>query len=267
MSEHKEHTPKRRPPLHLPFENRKVDIAVWCYDHRIGICITLIAYVIFGIVFTVGKISYEDRSATQSMIIDFMEEPKWELTPEQQNILSQNRNDDFSDVRNAASNDNAEQLNSQLRDDRGTQASQLYEDAGKLDEAMNANRELYEAGLMQEQEILSQRSEEGGNEETQQNIQIKGNVTVRFSFADPVRNSVNLIVPAYLCEGGGTIELYVTLDNNGKVVATAVNKAASSADECMQMSAINAAEKSRFNVDPNAPSRHKGTITYTFIPQ
>ena len=31
--------------------------------------------------------------------------------------------------------------------------------------------------------------------------------------------------------------------------------------------ALHAARVSTFNIDPKAPARHQGTITYTFIPQ
>lgn len=267
MSEPNGHTVRRRPPLRLPFEKKEFDIGTWSYDHRVGICITLIVYLVFGILFIVGKISLNDRSADQGMIIDFREEPKWELTPEQQRILSQRERVDYSEVRNATSNDNAEQLDSRIRDDRGTEASQLYEDAGKLAEAMRANRELYEAGLAQAEQTADRQTGEKGGEGTRQDTRVEGSVTVRFSFTDPVRSSVNLIVPAYLCEGGGVVELSVTLDINGKVTSATVNKHSSSRDECMQQTAVNAAQNSRFNVDPSAPARHRGTITYTFIPQ
>ena len=67
--------------------------------------------------------------------------------------------------------------------------------------------------------------------------------------------------------GGGMVELMVTLDTNGYVVSATVDKSVSTPDECMQNSAMNAARQSRFNVDPSAPKRQTGTISYTFIPQ
>jgi len=35
----------------------------------------------------------------------------------------------------------------------------------------------------------------------------------------------------------------------------------------MREAALHAARVSTFNIDPKAPARHQGTITYTFIPQ
>ncbi len=268
MSGKKTQDIKKRQPLRLPFEKHETDIGTWCYDHRIGICVTLVAYVLFMGAFAWGTISLNINKTNSTILIEFpKEEKRVELTPEQQRILAQSQQNDYSNVRNAASNENAKELDPRLNDDRGTKASQLYEDAGKLGESMRANRAAYEQGLAAEREIAGGGNNAKGGEGESKNSKISGNVTVRFSFADPVRNSVNLIVPAYMCEGGGVVELTVALDNNGYVVSTSVNKSASTPDECMQNSAIKAASQSRFNVNPAAPKRQTGTISYTFIPQ
>lgn len=269
MSGQKQQDIKKRQSLRLPFEKKETDFGTWCYDHRIGVCVTLSLYVVFLVIYAWATISLGDSSAEGNLLIEFpKEEKKLELTPEQQRVLAQSQHDDYSDVRNTASNENAkEELNSKLRDDRGSQASKLYEDAGKLGESMNANRALYEEGLAAEQEIANSSKGDKSEAGERKDHKVTGNVTVRFSFSNPVRNSVNLIVPAYLCEGGGVVELIVTLDTNGYVTSTTVNKSASTPDECMQNSATYAAKNSRFNVNPSAPKRHQGTISYTFIPQ
>ena len=48
--------PARRPRIKLPFDNRREDVGSWTYDHRIGLCITLIAYLALMIVFVSSKI-------------------------------------------------------------------------------------------------------------------------------------------------------------------------------------------------------------------
>ena len=95
-------------------------------------------------------------------------------------------------------------------------------------------------------------------------MKVKGRVTVSFSFTDPVRTSRLLIVPAYLCEGGGEVTVDVTIDRSGKVVAARV---AAGGDECMRETALRAARASLFNIDQAAPARQTGTISYIFIPQ
>ena len=46
----------KRPRLRLPFEKRKQDAGSWTYDHRIGLCVTLIAYLVLMIAFVSSKI-------------------------------------------------------------------------------------------------------------------------------------------------------------------------------------------------------------------
>jgi TonB family protein len=264
--------------VRLPFEKRRTDFASWSYDHRVGIFVTIVAYLVFGIVFITARIGLGSRDQLRSIIIETPEQK--ELTPQERQILTRMLQEDFSDVRNLSSNENAEadsrtsngsagqELNPALRDDRGTQASELYEDAGKVEDAMRANREAYEAGLAQERAMDRRDPGRESSSQTQrQDAKVQGRVTVSFSFADPLRTSVSLTPPAYMCAGGGVVELAVTLDNNGYVTSATVNKNVSSGDECMQDAALGVARRSRFNVDPAAPSAHKGTITYTFIPQ
>jgi TonB family protein len=56
----------------------------------------------------------------------------------------------------------------------------------------------------------------------------------------------------------------VTLNQGGEVIAARVIEGG---DEMMREEALKAARASLFNIDPSAPASHKGTITYTFIPQ
>lgn len=256
----------RRQRLRLPFEARQRDAGEWSYDHRAGISLTLIVYLLVGIGFLWGKIELGRTDGEGTILIEFPEDEKpVPLTPEQIKALEAMMPDDFRDVRNQASNENAE-LNAALRDAKGTNASELYEAAGSLDDKMRANREAYEEGLRQ---VEAMKNSAMGNETdaAAQDTKVQGRVTVSFSFTDPVRTSVRLVVPAYMCEGGGTIVVNAVLDTNGRVISAQVDKSLSSPDHCMQSSAENAALASRFNMDTSAPAKQRGTITYIFIPQ
>lgn len=259
-------TGQRRPPrIRLPFEKRTSDPGEWSYDHRAGICITLILYMLLAIAFLWWKLDFGGTDQDYMLLVDIPEEiiEKMETDP---TVIEQQFLDDYSNVRNLASNENAE-LNSQLRDAKGTNASEIYESASALESRLAANREAYEEGLKREAalaESLRKNSEEGG-EATSSRVQ--GSVTVSYSFSNPVRHDVNLIVPAYRCRGEGQVVVNATLDINGNVVSASVEKSLSSSDDCMQSTALGAARSSRFNVDQSAPSRQRGTITYIFIPQ
>lgn len=256
----------RRQRMRLPFEPRQTDAGEWSYDHRRGICITLILYLLIAIGFMWGKIDLGAKPGAGTILVEFPEEkPQARLTPEQIKALEASMRDDFSDVRNRASNENAD-LNDNLRDAKGTDASKLYEDAGALSDKMAANRQAYEDGLRKVEQMQA-RTGSQGSETTAQDSKAKGRVTVSFSFTDPVRSSRKLVIPAYKCEGGGEVVVNATLDHNGNVTSATVERSLSSSDHCMQTTAVNSALASRFNMDTSAPAKHRGTITYIFIPQ
>ncbi|SEA98316.1 hypothetical protein SAMN05444145_11155 [Alistipes timonensis JC136] len=254
----------RRPRLRLPFDNRREDAGTWAYDHRIGLCVTLIAYLLLMIVFVSSKIVVGARSHQQGMYIDLqslaeLEQEKARLEREVRERQAQEEID-WRSIRNQASNENA--LNEQLRDDRGTNAAALNQAAAEAEARMQANREAYEQGLAEERAIRERRGREDGSEH--QDRKVKGRVTVSFSLTNPVRTSRWLEVPAYLCEGGGDVEVSITVDRAGKVVGARVT---GGGDECMRESALRAARSSLFNIDETAPAKQTGTITYIFIPQ
>lgn len=257
--------PRRRRRLDLPFDNRREDVGEWSYRHRIGLCVTLVAYLLLMIGFVSSKIVVGKRNAMQGMYIDL--ETLAELEAERDRLQReieqkmQREQADWSAVRNRISNENA--TDERLQDDRGTNAAALNNAAAEAEERMRANRAAYEQGLAEEEAIRSQKGETTSNEE-RRDAKYKGSVTVSFSLTNPVRKSRYLHIPAYQCEAGGEVVVQITVDNRGEVVAAKVRQGG---DECMRQTALNAAYRSQFNIDNSAPARQVGTITYIFIPQ
>ena len=254
----------RRPRLRLPFDNRREDAGTWAYDHRIGLCVTLIAYLALMIVFVSSKIVVGARSHQQGMYVDLqslaeLEQEKARLEREVRERRAQEEID-WRSIRNQASNENA--LNEKLRDDRGTNAAALNQAAAEAEARMQANREAYEQGLAEERAIRERRGREDGSEH--QDRKVNRRVTVSFSLTNPVRTSRGLEVPAYLCEGGGDVVVSITVNRAGEVIGARVVEGS---DECMRDEALRAARSSLFNIDEAAPAKQTGTITYIFIPQ
>lgn len=259
--------PQPRQRVRLPFEPRRKDPGVWSYIHRHGIAVTVILYLLVAICFVWAKIAVGPRQGEGMILVDIPEEKQqMRLTPEEIDKLEAMMREDFANVQNRISNDNAE-LNDRLRDAKGTNASELYNDANALSDQMAANREAYEEGLRRIEEMRSANRGSNSGSETTQDTKVKGRVTVSFSFTDPVRSSQRLVIPAYMCEGGGQVVVNATLDNNGFVTSATVERGSSTTDNCMQSTAVQAALSSRFNMDTSAPAKHRGTITYIFIPQ
>ena len=256
---------RRRKRLDLPFDNRREDSGEWAYRHRIGLCVTLIAYLVLMIGFVSSKIVIGSRNQVNGMYIDLetlaqLEDERDRLQREIEQKM-QREQSDWRSVRNRISNENA--TDERLQDDRGTNTAALNDAAAEAERRMRANREAYERGLAEEQAIGAQKGNEGAADE-RRDARVKGRVTVSFSLIDPVRHSRHLEIPAYRCEAGGEVVVQITVAPSGEVIAARVR---SGGDDCMRETALQAARASSFNIDSSAPDRQQGTITYMFIPQ
>ncbi len=253
----------KRPKLNLPFTDKRVDMGEWAYAHRIGLCTTVIAYLVLAIAFVSGKILIGPKPHTQGFYIELddvalLEEERDRLLEE----VKDREEFDWNSVKNINSNENS--LDERIKDDRGTDASQLNEDAARAQAEIEENRRAYEKALSEIEESRSRSKDSSSDQSERRDAKVEGNVTASYSFSNPVRHAQSLVIPAYKCQGGGEIVVSVELDREGRVVTAEVTKGS---DRCMREAAIGAARISRFNVDDSAPAKHKGTITYIFIPQ
>ena len=261
------HRPKRQ-RMRLPFDNRKKDAGEWAYDHRLGLSVMVIAYLIIGIVFFSSKIIVGSKPHMQGIYVDLqtLEELEKEKERLEQEIkMKQMQDIEWSKIRNLQSNEAV--LNEELKDDRNTNTAEINESIKSVAEGMEANRAAYEAGLREAESILNNRPQEQ-TEKTKsgkgEDSKYKGGVTVKFEFRNPVRTKRQLIVPAYTTDTGGQVVVAVTINQGGEVIAAKIKEGG---NEIMREEALKAARASLFNIDPSAPARHEGTITYTFLPQ
>lgn len=259
--------PQRPPRLRLPFDNKREDVGEWAYDHRVGLCITLIVYLVVAIVFVGSKITVGGHAVETTVYIDLNTladlEAERDRLERQVRERQQEESFDWDKVQNTTSNENV--LNENLRTDRGNHASELNADAAAAAERMQANRAAYEQGLAEAEAIRHAADDSGnGKDEERQDRKVAGYVTVRLDVKDPVRTARQLITPAYQCEGGGEVVVEIEVRCNGRVSSA---KVLSGGDEYMREVALRAARGSTVNIDNSAPDRQKGTITYIFIPQ
>ena len=255
-------TRPRQARLRLPFDNRKEDPVSWIYDNRVGLCVTIIVYLVMSIVFVSAKIGASKRAVNETMYIDL---GAVELISEELERLKEEvrkKSDvDWRSVRNLSSNENA--LNENLEDEKGTDVSELNAAAEAIEKERRANQEAYERGL-REANSIGKNPTKGESDKEQKDTKRKGSVTVSFSFKDPIRYSRHLVKPAYRCEGGGEVVVSVVVNQRGEIISASV---ISGGDECMRQTAIESARNSRFDINNAAPAKQQGTITYIFIPQ
>lgn len=145
-----------------------------------------------------------------------------------------------------------------LKDDRGTDADQLYKDAERLAKELKGGFEVPEDGFS-----ANLPSKEEGKK--QEERKYSGPSVVSYYLEG--RKASKLSIPAYRCMGAGEVTVLITVDNSGTVTAAKVDESSSSPDGCLRSFAIRAARLSRFSADPKAPARQSGNIVYQFIAQ
>lgn len=103
-------TPRPQPPrqprarIPLPFEKRPFDAGSWAYEHRVGLCCMVIAYLAFGIVFVSAKIVLQQRVTYNTIYMDLTDLQA--ALPEEQEPEQRDERSDYRDVRNLVSDEN-----------------------------------------------------------------------------------------------------------------------------------------------------------------
>ena len=153
---------------------------------------------------------------------------------------------------------------SALRDDRGTDAQKLYEDAARLQQELENGFEIPEPqdGLASIQEEAPAAQEKPRPAETST---YQGPSVVSYSLDG--RKASSLSIPAYRCMGSGMVTVIITVDPRGTVINATIQEEASSSDKCLRDYAIRAARLSKFSASNSAPARQMGDIVYQFIAQ
>ncbi len=254
----------RRQRLNLPFMKRRTDAVTWIYDHRAGVFSLVALALVMAILFIGSKIVVRTPVSDDSIIVDLrtVEELRQQAERLSREERQRQSEADLSQIRNAISNEGAE-----MRDNPAL--SDMSNRIDETNESMRGNRDAWDQGLREIEAMRGTREgDDNQNRSANNDTRAKGRVLVEFLLVDPLRRrSGNLPVPGYQSENFGEVVVDITVDHNGDVVAAKVNAALSAGDSRMRETALEAARRSRFNIDRSAPERHTGTITYTFVAQ
>lgn len=231
-------------------------------DQKAGLLITAIVHLAVIIVLLLGGIGYS-LQRENSFVLDFTkQEEKEEL--ERQVELKQNALDQLEsmiaaqrmEVRNVTVN-----RSTQLKDDRNTDADQLYRDAERLAKDLRDGQNR----VQEDPEDLVQDPVTPSKPEPRKKETYSGPSVLSWSLDG--RKATRLPIPAYRCVGAGQVTVIITVNNQGKVIDAKVDNGSSSGDGCLRAFAARAARMSLFNATTTAPARQMGTITYAFIAQ
>ena len=271
--------PNVRPPRpRLPFEKGPTDLGSWAYEHRVGLCCMIIAYLAFGIVFVSVNIAMNQERVEGAMYIDLTDMQQALETLQQQVPEQQDEGDDFSNVKNRISDENgrSESVGRTTASTAGGGASSsksiadfmegLDEEAAAVAGRVKASQDAFAKGRREEQEMIARSKAQREAKEGEKESGVKQKGSVLISYWLPGRRDVSLYMPAYQCEGGGEVTVNITVNRNGKVVSASM-KESSTNSSCINDMAILAARNSRFNVEDTGSDKQSGTITYIFVPQ
>ena len=162
-----------------------------------------------------------------------------------------------SEVRNVAVD------RASLRDDRGTDAEQLYRDAERLQEDLkrgsSANSDI------EEDFNIAAVSTESRNEKNEAQSSYTGPSVVAYDLGG--RKASSLPIPAYRCMGAGEVKVIITVNPGGDVLTAKIDEENSSDDSCLRSYALRAAKSARFSAKNDAAPKQSGYIIYQFIAQ
>ena len=232
-------------------------------DQKAGLYITAIVHLAVIVILLLGQIGYSVQREN-SFVLDFTKQEEQERI-EKQEELSRTALAQLEDLLAAARTQpvrNVTVNRSQLKDDRNTDADQLYRDAERLAQDLKdgQHRQQDDPEDYVQDPVTPPSDPKPRKQETYSGPSV-------LSWSLDGRKASRLPIPAYRCVGAGEVTVIITVNNQGKVIDAKVDDGASSGDGCLRAFATRAARMSLFNASTTAPARQLGTITYLFVAQ
>ena len=232
-------------------------------DQKAGLYITAIVHLAVIVILLLGQIGYSVQREN-SFVLDFTKQEEQERI-EKQEELSRTALAQLEDLLAAARTQpvrNVTVNRSQLKDDRNTDADQLYRDAERLAQDLKdgQHRQQDDPEDYVQDPVTPPSDPKPRKQETYSGPSV-------LSWSLDGRKASRLPIPAYRCVGAGEVTVIITVNNQGKVIDAKVDDGASSGDGCLRAFATRAARLSKFHASTTAPARQMGTITYLFIAQ
>ena len=235
-------------------------------EDRAGLYLTVIFHLTVIIVLLLYSID-STLKREESFVLDFSKQEEIERK-EKEEIFKEDISRRLDEMIAAAQSNSAPIRNiavdagsTRLKDDRGTDAEQLYKDAERLAKDLkNGGKDAIEEDAREETvEMQHQKKSDTDQKE------YSGPSVVSYNLDG--RKASHLKIPAYRCYGAGDVTVIITVNNAGQVVKAEVMDGISSDDQCLRSFAVRAARLSRFSASQTAPPNQKGEILYRFIAQ
>jgi hypothetical protein len=232
-------------------------------DQKAGIYITVSVHLAVIIVLLLIRIGQEIQREN-SFLLDFTQQEEMERQREEAQLqqLTAEQLDRLIAAAEAIPIRNVAVDRSALKDDRGTNADELYKEAERLAQELKDGQHRQ----VEDPEAFASAAEPVKPQPEQVPDKPYSGPSV-LSWSLDGRKATHLPIPAYRCYGAGEVVVIIAVNNRGDVVNAKVDNELSSTDGCLRNFAIRAARLSKFSSSATAPARQMGTITYAFIAQ
>jgi hypothetical protein len=232
-------------------------------DQKAGIYITVSVHLAVIIVLLLIRIGQEIKREN-SFLLDFTQQEEMERKREEAKLqeLTAEQLERLIAAAEGIPIRNVTVDRSALKDDRGTNADELYKEAERLAQELKDGQQRQ----VEDPEAFAAAAEPAKPQpEKVQDKPYSGPSVLSWSLDG--RKATHLPIPAYRCYGAGEVVVIIAVNNRGDVVNAKVDNDVSSSDGCLRSFAIRAARLSKFSSSATAPARQMGTITYAFIAQ
>ena len=232
-------------------------------DQKAGLYITAIVHLAVIVILLLCQIGYSVQREN-SFVLDFTKQEEKEAQ-EQKEELHRSAMEQLESMLSAVRTQPVRNITvnrSQLKDDRNTDADQLYRDAERLAQDLRdgQNRQMEDPEDYVQDPVTPPSDPKPRKQEAYSGPSV-------LSWSLDGRKATHLPIPAYRCLGSGEVTVIITVNNQGTVVDAKIDDSASSGDGCLRNFATRAARLSKFNASTTAPARQLGTITYLFVAQ
>lgn len=232
-------------------------------EDRAGLYITVIFHLVVIIILLACQIGAVLRK-DNTFVLDFSKQEEVEKQKAEENFkeeVSDRLDQLLASSAGVPIRNIAVDRSSLLKDDRNTNAEQLYKDAERLAQELKDGFKVDEP----DDDYVAINKPVQPKKEDPKKQSYSGPSVV--SYALEGRKASRLSIPAYRCLGAGHVTVIITVDPSGNVLNAKVLDDASSSDRCLRDFAIRAARLSKFSASTSAPARQMGNIVYMFIAQ
>ena len=232
-------------------------------EDRAGLYVTVIVHLAVIIALLASQLSFS-LQREDSFVLDFSKQETIERLEKEIALKEEisRRLDDLIASQGSVPVRNVAVDRGALKDDRGTDAEELYKDAERLQKALDNTFNREESP----EEYVPLPKQESETRKKEEKKEVYSGPSV-ISYSLDGRKASRLPIPAYRCMGAGEVTVLITVDNAGNVIVAKIDDNISSDDTCLRNFAIRAARAAKFSASPTAPARQQGNIVYAFIAQ